>query len=170
MLKKILHKVKKAIVDVVPAFLFFLISLSILDVTEKLFLRKTEIWTPVNFYTILLAAAVVAKILIVLNHLPFMNFFPKKPLIYNIAWKTFFYSFCVALTRLIIFFIPFYKSTHSYSRAMALFSTRFDFTRFFALAIWYVLLFFIFVTAEAFTSAIGKKKVIELLFGGSDSK
>ena len=33
------------------------------------------------------------------NHMPFINKFPDKPLIYNIVWKTFIYQLAVLLAR-----------------------------------------------------------------------
>lgn len=154
----------KQFLRVLPAFIFFLIAFSLINMIEGLFLKSEGI-PPFSFYEVVLAAAVIAKVLILISHLPFINAFPNKPLIYNIVWKTFLYESSTFLVRIAMLLIPpilsFRSVVHGYAELIA----HLDIRRFLAIQICYLLLFITFVTAEELIVSIGVKRIRKLFFG-----
>jgi len=159
-----LQWIKKEIIHVFPAFLFFYLSFSLINVTEGFMFKKAGIG-PFSFTTILIASAVVAKVLVVIDHLPFINAFPNKPLIFNVIWKTMLYlasSFCF---RFLIRLFPFFWTTNSLITDYNNFLMDMNWRLFMAIQSWYVILFFVFVTFRELALIIGSTKVRRIFFG-----
>lgn len=155
---------KKEILHVLPAFIFFFIAFNILNWTEHYLFKRAGI-TPYSFLEIIAAAAVIAKVLLVIDHLPFINLFPKKPLIFNIVWKAFFYwiiNFCV---RFAIHLSPFIFNNKSIVFELTRFFTQMNWDLFITVQVWYLILFFIFVTFHKLSQKIGPAKMRKMFFG-----
>lgn len=161
---RLFNWVKKEFLHVFPAFLFFFISFNVINMIEALFLRSKGI-PPFSFYMIFLAAAVIAKILVVIDHLPFINVFPKKPLIYNVLWKVCIYEISAFIVRILMRLVPLIISTKSFTLGYEHFKASLDRTQFLSIQILYLVLFFTFVTAQDFIVAIGPRKVRKMFFG-----
>jgi hypothetical protein len=148
---------------ILPGLIFFFLAFNLINYTEALMFRRDQVKT-FSFPTILIAAGVVAKILLIIDHLPVISMFRKKPLIYDIVWKTFLYSTVALLIRYLTLLFPFIgieKRSVDFDR----FHAAIDWTRFWAIQIWYVILFFAFTLAREVTRAIGREKLQKLLFG-----
>jgi hypothetical protein len=90
-MKNILHKIKQEFLKVLPPTIFFFFAFNIVAITTVLMLKGQGIEiTSILGATIL--ALVVGKVVLIADHMPFINKFPDKPLIYNIVWKTFIYQ------------------------------------------------------------------------------
>lgn len=155
---------KMEFLRVFPAFLFFFIAFNLINMIEGLFLKSKGI-PPFSFYTLLIAAGVIAKILVVIDHLPFINAFPDKPLICNVVWKTFLYETSTFLVRLLMRLLPCLLESHHLIEGYQDFMRSFDTKQFLAIQILYLILFFTFVTAQEFILAIGAKKTRKMFFG-----
>lgn len=163
MLRKILLWIKKEFFSILPAFIYFLIVFNILNFSENLFLKKHHLTTNFNWISIFFVAAIIAKILIVINHLPIINLFPKKPLVYNILWKTFVYETSCLLVRFLILLYPFFTWVNplsSFNEALS----HMDFATFFAVQIWYLIFFLIFVIFQELYNKLGKRAFLKLFF------
>lgn len=162
--KKILPWLKKEFFSIFPAFIYFLIVFNILNFSENLFLKKHNLSTHFNFISIFFVAAIIAKILIVINHLPFINLFPKRPLIYNILWKTFLYELSCIIVRFLILIFPYFiwiNPLLSFQNGLE----HIDLTTFLAIQIWYLIFFFIFVIFQELYNRLGQKYFLKLFFG-----
>ena len=53
------------------------------------------------FVTVTVLAFLIAKVVLIVDHVPFVNRFPEKPLIYNVLWKTAFYQVATLEVRAI---------------------------------------------------------------------
>jgi hypothetical protein len=93
------HEVYTAI----PAFLFFLLTFNLLHYSFVLMLGPYARYT--SYLGATIGAIFAAKIIIIVRNLPFINAFPHKPLIYNITWKLWIYSFFVLLVQILDFFV-----------------------------------------------------------------
>src|SRR5688572_9411369 len=80
-------KLKHELRDLIPVIVFFFIAFQLLAVTDALILRQYGVRASV-FLSAAVAALVVAKVVLIADHLPLINRFPHKPLIYNVGWKT----------------------------------------------------------------------------------
>ena len=157
----LLKKFKEKSLGVFVAFLFFLAALSLINMIEGLFWGSA----PFSFYTVIIAAGVIAKTLIMVAHLPWVNLFPNKPLIYNMLWKTALYALSTLIVRVAIRMVPALFATHSFSKGWARFFAEIEPQRFIAIQLCYLVLFFIFVVAEEICSSLGGKHLRKLIFG-----
>src|SRR5713101_6745856 len=104
-MRNILQKIKHEFLQILPPTIFFFFAFNIIGITTVLILRGRGIQIS-SILTATVLALIVAKVILVADHLPFINKFPDKPLIYNIAWKTFIYMLAVALARYLEEIIP----------------------------------------------------------------
>jgi hypothetical protein len=72
-----------------------------------------------DFAAIVVGALIVGKVVLIVDHLPFANRFPNKPLIYNVVWKTIIYVLAALLVRLTEHLVPLIIKYGSFREAMA---------------------------------------------------
>lgn len=161
---RFLKRIIQAILHVLPAFIFFFISFNLISITETFFLKKAGI-TPFTFIQVTLAAAVIAKILIVIDHLRFVDLFRNRPLIYGVLWKTLLYWFITLCVRIAIRITPFLMSGQGVQADFQAFINQVDWMLFASIQAWYLMLFFIYVTARELTLVIGPVKMRRIFFG-----
>lgn len=161
---KLLHWIKDQFLHVFPVFVFFLIMFSIINATE-MFLFKRAGMTTFSFLYIAVTAAVIAKVILVIDNLPLVNLFPNKPLIFTTLWKTGIYWAINLCVRLAIRFTPFLFSGEGFPSQLNTFSKQMDWPLFKAIQVWYLMLFFLFVVSRELILAIGPVKVRKLFFG-----
>src|SRR5262245_7815403 len=82
--------IKHEIRELTPVVIYFVIALNALALTRTLILRQYGI-TVSSFFNATIGALLVAKVVLVVGVLPFMEPFPQIPIIYNVVWKTFLY-------------------------------------------------------------------------------
>ncbi len=86
-MRKILAKIKEEFLEILPTFVFFLVMFHILFVTRALTLKEYGIASHAHAMA-LLGALIVSKAIFVANKFPFLNFYPRRPLILNVLSKT----------------------------------------------------------------------------------
>lgn len=156
--------IKKEILVALPGFIYFLIVLNILNFSENLYLKKNNLETSFDLTTIFFTSALIGKTLLLLNHLPVINLFPKKALIYNILWKTFLYETSTFFIRISILIYP----NLSFENFLPSLKNGWDgvnFPEFLAAQILYLVFFFIFVLFQELTYRLGVKKMVFIFFG-----
>ncbi len=89
-MSKLLTSAKKEILEVLPTTIFFFFAFHVIALTNALMLREHGI-DIANPAAATIGALLVAKVVLVADKLPWINKFPNKPLIYNVAWKTLIY-------------------------------------------------------------------------------
>jgi hypothetical protein len=85
---------------------FFAVTFCLVVLANKLMVRGSDIQI-VSFATAIVGGLIVAKVLLVVDLLPFVDAFPGKPLVYNIIWKT---SIYVAASLVFRYIEPLIKS------------------------------------------------------------
>lgn len=145
------------------AFLYFFITFNLINFTEGLRLEKEGI-IPLGFWPIFIAALLMAKVILIADHFPFINLFPHRPLIYNILWKTQVYGLGILTVRLLDRWIPFYLNHPSFSEATIAFIEKMNWPAFTAIQIWYFFLFFLFVFYGELSTLIGSDRLLKVLF------
>jgi len=156
--------IKKEFLHILPVFLFFLISFNIINLTERIMLEQVG-YQPFSFWEVFLAAALVAKILLILDHLPIVDLFPLRPLIYNVIWKTILYWTITLFVRLAIRLVPFLFQEESLRQGITAFLFQMNWNMFLGIGSYYFMLFFLYVTAHELTLALGPMKMRKLFFG-----
>jgi hypothetical protein len=94
-MRKLYKRLKEEIRAMIAPFLFFFLSLHLVAFVRVLMLQGTGI-TLETSTSVTLAALILGKAVLIADVLPFINRFPDKPLVYNVAWKTVIY-FLVAM-------------------------------------------------------------------------
>ena len=161
---KFIQLLKKELAHIFPAFLFFLVMFNIVNLTERFLFEKADI-TPYTFVNIFIGAALVAKIILVIDHLPGVNLSKKIPQIYNIAWKTTIYSILTFFVRVAIQLTPYLFLSKDLKADYERFYETLNWPLFMTIQAWYMILLFIFITARELTEIIGLKKMKKIFFG-----
>jgi len=86
-MKNILNRIKGEFLEILPTFIFFLVMFHILFVTRALTLKEYGIASHAHAMA-LLGALVVSKAIFIADKFPFLNFYPRQPLILNVLSKT----------------------------------------------------------------------------------
>ncbi|MBI3508327.1 MAG: hypothetical protein HY069_01640 [Chlamydiia bacterium] len=118
-----------------------------------------------TFWEIVVAAALIAKVLLVLDHLPWIDLFRKRPLIANVLWKTSLYWCVTFLIRLLIRFHPYLFSGERFLIRIVHFFNDMNWSYFVAVQSFYLMVYCIFVTARELIVQIGPKKLRKVFFG-----
>ncbi|MFZ4673620.1 MAG: hypothetical protein ACOYL1_04685 [Chlamydiia bacterium] len=157
--------IKKEITHICPVFFFFLIFFTLINWIETLLFEKVGM-EGFKFVQVALAAALIAKIVLILDHIPFIDRYKNYPLALPIAWKTFLYWIILFLVRLMIRFAPiFWDNSHHFEADFTQFFTSMEWNIFLSVQVYYLMLLFIYVSFRELVSKIGKKKILELFFG-----
>ena len=165
-MSKFSHQVKHFIQDWIPPAVFFFIGFQLLALTQSLMLRQYGIDVTV-FVAATIGALVVSKVVALADLLPFLNRFPGRPLIYNIAWKTAIYFVAACVVRLLEAFIHFYRRQGEARGAIRHMIDEIIWPHFWAIQMWLMVLLLVYCTMHELVSALGRDRVRELFFGAS---
>jgi hypothetical protein len=163
-MSRMMKVIKKEIIEVIPAVIFFMISFNLIVLTENLIIRHDKSGY-LSYVLATVFALVVGKCLIIIHYFPYINVFAKKPLIYNILWKFFIYSLFILAFRItdkvvhLTFDDPNSKFIYHHLH-QTLISPAF-----WAIQIWLLMLFCVYIVSTEFIDAIGRDKIIKLLLG-----
>ena len=87
---KLLEKLKEEFFAILPPTIFFFVALHILTIIRVLMAEGSH-FEPLSTMSIAIASLILGKAVLIADLLPPINRYPKKPLAYNIAWKTMIY-------------------------------------------------------------------------------
>ncbi len=162
---RVLLFLKREFLHVLPIFLFFLVFFTLINWTEVFLFKRVGI-SPFGFLEVAIAAALIAKIVLLVDHLPLVRLFRTKPLAVGILWKTALYWVLLLIVRLCIRFAPYlFKTDDGFRADLELFINHVDWNLFISIQIYYLMLLFIFVTFQELTYKIGPAKMRRLFFG-----
>lgn len=118
-----------------------------------------------TFVAASIGALLVAKAVLIVDLLPFVNRFPDKPLIYNVSWKTAIYMVAALLVRYIEHMVPFVLKHGSLTLATRHLIDEIVWPRFWAVQIWLLVLFLMYAAIRELIRVIGRERVREIFFG-----
>lgn len=160
-----MKRLKREFLHVLPIFLFFLVCFTAINWVETYLFEQAGL-TPFRFLEVVLAAALIAKIVLIVDHFPVVKFFRSKPLIYSILWKTGLYWVFLLIVRLSVRFAPFFFGfDDDIEQDFIRFVQDVNWHLFMSIQVYYLMLLFIFVTFQELTFKIGPKKVKQIFFG-----
>jgi hypothetical protein len=81
-----------------PPTIFFLVALHLVVFERALMLKGTGIKLSTSV-SVTVLALILGKAVLIADLLPFINRYPHKPLIYNVAWKTAIYVLIAAVVH-----------------------------------------------------------------------
>jgi len=168
-MSKFRHSLIHLIKELIPPAVFFFIAFQLLAFTRSLMLKQYGIEVS-TFLAATIGALVAAKVVLLADLLPFMNRFPGRPLIYNIAWKTLIYFVAAFLVRYLEEFVHFYRQQGHWLAANRQMLEEVIWTRFLAIQIWLMVLLSVYCTLAELVRALGRDRARELFFGGRSVK
>ena len=163
-MSKIPSRIKDELVAVIPPTVFFFAAFQLIAFTRALMLREYGISVSA-FVTASIAALVVAKVVLIVDLLPFVNRFPDKPLVYNVVWKTLIYLVAALLVRYVEHLIPFVREHGDLVVANRRLLDEVVWPHFWAVQIWLVVLFFVYCALRELVRVLGRDRVLNMFFG-----
>jgi hypothetical protein len=155
---------KEEIQALIPPTTFFLVALLIVSLVRALMIRGTGN-SPIGVGTIVLLAIILGKAVLVADLLPFINLYPKRPLIFNIVWRTLTYAVVAILFHYAENLIEFWRKTGSIVRGNEQLLAEINWAQFAAVQILLIVMIFSYSTIRELARVIGREKLIEMFFG-----
>ncbi len=150
--------------NVLPVFLYFFIFFTLISWIETYLFEEVGL-TPFRFVQVLVAAALVAKIFVVVDHLSFAHLLRMRPLIYGILWKGARYWTLLLIISFAIRYFPYLFHGQGHFRGdLQRFFNGVNWHLFISIQVYYLMLIFNFVTFREVIFKIGRGKVKELFF------
>lgn len=163
-MRGILAKIKHEVLEVIPPTVFFFVAIGLLILTKRLMLQQYGIEFA-DFGAAIVGALIVGKVVLIADHLPFINKFPNKPLIYNVIWKTIVYVLAAFIVRLGEHLIPLILKYGSFREATVHLVDDVIWPHFWIIYIWLSVLLFVYCSLRELIQVIGKDQVLRLFFG-----
>jgi len=149
---------------VLPPTIFFFIMLNIVALIRVLMLKGTGIpvSTPLQ---VTVAALILGKAVLIADHLPLINRYPEKPLVYNVVWKTVIYILVATLIHYLERLIDFWRETGSVVAGNQKLLAEMIWPHFFAIEIILLVLILMYNTIHELVRVMGRDKALEMFFG-----
>jgi hypothetical protein len=163
-MSKVTEKIKEEFLKVLPPTIFFFIILHIVVLIRSLMARETGISLPTTA-SVLISSLILGKSVLIADMLPFINRFPDKPLIWNVAWKTLMYAIVALLIHYLERLYDFWKETSSFAAANHELLVHISWSRFWAIQILLVTLIFNYCVVAELSRALGKNRLKTMFFG-----
>ena len=157
-------KLKEEFFKILPPTIYFFVALHLVMFIRVLMLEGTGL-SPYSTASIAVAALILGKAVLIADMLPFINRFPHKPLIYNIAWKTVIYLLISAVIHYLERLIDFWRQTGGFVAGNQKLFAEIIWPHFWAIQIILFLLIAIYCTMHELARAVGKEKVLRIFFG-----
>ncbi len=113
----------------------------------------------------LIGALIVGKVVLLTDMLPFINRFPDKPLMYNVAWKTLIYFLATMLFRYVEHVAPMLVKDESLAQIHQQVVDEIVWPHFWLIHMWLVVLLFVYCAARELIRVIGKRDIMTMFFG-----
>ena len=163
-MSKLFTKLQEEFTALLPPTLFFFVTLHLIALLRALMLKGTGIAASTP-WQVTLSALILGKAVLVADLLPFINRYPDKPLIYNIAWKTTMYVLVAMLLHYLEHLVDFWKETGSLVAGNQKLLAEIVWSHFWAIQILLVVLILMYCTMHEFVRVLGRDKVFAMLFG-----
>src|SRR5580765_6731700 len=160
-MSKLSTTLKKEFFELLPPTIYFFVALHIVAFVRVLMLEKTGI-VPSSSISIAVAALILGKAVLIADMLPFINRFPHKPLIYNIAWKTVIYLLLSAVIHYLERLVDFWRETGGFIAGNEKLLSEIIWPHFWAIQIILFVLNAMDCTMHELVRAIGKEMALRI--------
>jgi hypothetical protein len=152
--------IRHEIRELIPAVIYFVITFNIIGFTKVLMLREYGI-TASTFVGATLGALLVAKAVLIVGVLPFMEPFPKIPILYNVLWKTLLYALAAVMMQVLEEVIRALLKQGD----LALVGDALWRPHFWVIQIWLVMVLLVFCAFRELIRVLGAEKAKEIFLG-----
>lgn len=157
-------KLKHEIVEAIPPAIFFFLTFQVIAFTHALNQGETGVALS-TFISATIAALVVAKVVLIVDLIPFVNRFPDKPLIYNVAWKTTIYIVAALIVRILEELIPLIGPAGGVGAAFGQLLDEVVWHHFWAIHILLLTLFAFYCSLREIGRIVGRQVLLQMFFG-----
>jgi hypothetical protein len=157
-------KLKEEFYALLPPTIFFFVALHIVAVVRLLMMKQTN-FQATSTISVAIAALILGKAVLIADMLPFINRFPQKPLIYNVAWKTAIYLLVAAIVHYLERLIDFSRQAGGLVAGNEKLLAEMVWPHFWATQILLFVLILMYCMARELIRVIGKDKVLCMFFG-----
>ncbi|MES2476966.1 MAG: hypothetical protein V4640_14375 [Verrucomicrobiota bacterium] len=157
------HKLIHELRELIPVTLFFFVAFQLLALTESLMLKQYGIHVT-TFLAATLMAVIVAKAVALTDHFAFVNRYPEKPLIYNVAWKTVIYFTVSLFVRYLEHVIDAWRKTTTFAEANRRLFEEIVWPHFWAVQLWLLVLLLIYCAFRELVRTLGRESIVAMFF------
>jgi hypothetical protein len=161
---KLSTKLKEEFFALLPPTIFFFVALHIVAFVRVLMLKGTRI-SPVSTISVAVGALILGKAVLIADMLPMINRFPDKPLIYNVAWKTWIYLLVATLIHYLERLVDFWRQVGGLVAGNEKLLAEIVWPHFWAIQIILLVLIVMYCTMHELVRVIGREKVLRIFFG-----
>jgi hypothetical protein len=159
-----MKKLKEEFFKILPPTIYFFVALHLVMFIRVLMLKGTGI-TPSSSISIAVAALILGKAVLLADMLPWINRFPQKPLIYNVAWKTMIYLLVSLVIHYLEHLYDFWRQTGGFVASNQKLLSEIIWPHFWAIQIILFVLIAAYCMVHELVRVIGKKKTLRIFFG-----
>ena len=163
-MNKLSARLKEEFFALLPPTVFFFIALHIVAFIHDLMLKGTSV-SPLTSVSVTVAAIILGKAVLIADLLPFINRFPRHPLIYNVAWKTLIYLLLSMLLHYLEQLFDFWRQAGGLLAANRKLLAEIVWPHFLAIQLILVVMIVMYCTLHELVRVIGKEKVLRIFFG-----
>lgn len=166
---KIATRIKDLFMEILPAFIFFLIMFHLLIISRALILKEHGIVHRASMISAI-SALIVAKVVLIANRIPFLNLYPKKPLIYNVVLKTVVFSIFTILFMTVEELLRLARTGGGFGAAWNRMIVDVSWSVFTVRQVWVFVLILLYCSGSELTRVVGIDKVRGIFFGESKGR
>ncbi len=163
-MSKLSEKLKEEFNKLLPPTMFFFIALHLVAFVRVLMLKGTGI-TVGTSVSVTLAALIISKAVLIADLLPFINRYPHKPLLYNVAWKTAIYFLVAALIHYLERLADYWREAGGLIAGNEKLLSEIVWPHFWAIQIFLVVLILMYCTMRELIRVIGEERIRQVFFG-----
>ena len=158
------EKVREEFLAVLPPTIFFFVTLHVVSIIRVL-LAKGSHFEPLDTVSILIAALILGKAVLIVDLLPPINRYPDRPLIYNVVWKTAIYWLVATAIHYLERLFDFSRQAGGVLAGNDKLFAEIVWPHFWAIQIILFVLILMYCIGRELVRVIGKDKAIRLFFG-----
>jgi hypothetical protein len=163
-MSKALAILKREFLEILPPTTFFLVVFYVVVLTRSLMGETVEISMD-TYLAATVAALVVGKAVLIADALPLFRWFSRRPLVFNVAWRSLLYLSAVLLLQLLEELIPLIREHGRVAAAIGALVAETDWTRFWATHLLFVLFVVCYCLGTAMIGVIGRERFLETFLG-----
>ena len=159
-----MEKVKEEFLAMIPPTIFFFVALHIVALIRSLMIKGTGI-SPLSSLSIAVAALILGKSVLLADLLPFINRYPERPLVYNVAWKTAIYTLMALLVHYLEHLFDYAREAGGIVAGNERLLSDIVWPHFWAVQILLLVLINMYCTMHELVRVIGKDRVVQIFLG-----
>ncbi len=157
------QKLWKEILHLLPITVYFLIANELLAFTYSLTLKEYGINVQA-FLTAVIVAGVIAKVVVIVDMLPFMNIFRHRPAIWNAAYASALYMLGALAVQFLEMLVREWIASGSFTGAIQEIENHTHWSRFWLKQVWIFVLLFNFCLIREIGEILAGGKLFDVIF------